>query len=952
MLIDRVEIYDDLKCVAGAEYKASIPPYEIIAATVNEDLTGKDELALTFDRACAAWDEIAERRVLRLIGEDDSVREYRITGPGQQRGQRGDKLATVRAVSPFLDLGNGIVSRTEADGTVTLVYTLLSQTRSDLVDLILAGVPSHFAKGTVDGSTTKVTAFSFDFDTPLSALQELAALEGLELAVRRNGDTNYLVDLVEQVGSSATVAQFRYRKNIQGVKRETDAADLANRIYPAGGGDGVVRLTLGKARWEVTGIVSSTVFEVGGTPIYVDDHLVGNYIEKADESLIEITDTDYTNQRVTTTSAHGLNTGDYVWFRLNGSGTELAYVEDPDSQATYGIVRAVIDEADLPPVDNLASNPTLSDWMAGDPDDWTDVGTPTVTENTDAQYTQTGGASAKVVADAEGEGLVSDAITVSPVDPLKFFSGFVSLYVESGQVEFYWQHSTEGRFPPEGAEEAAFTSETGRFIELSIQGKEFPSGTVQLYVIARGGAATFYLDAAQFTNTAANYAFFDGSGACELWRRGLTALDERSLPKVKYTIEGLDLTTIDPTTFPYDALTLGGDVYVKDDDLDLEVTTRVLFISRDVLGARTLRLELSNRSEDLIDELTIQKRRYRYGFEDRPHIPGIFEFIASIKVDGTVALYLTGSGTTRSFRYLVDTSSMPSFSTVVSTGTASNEVEGAEVETSTSLSLGQTAYVRVVVFASLNGLGTAGTTKSVQVTREYTSLAEILSSSITESGTSPNMQLRRTFGPNKETVAISIYRRKTDSTDDYWPTRNNLQTGQLDWDYYKGEIDQHADWAYVDSGWATNDRCNEIAVPLDANWAAGSREEYTYDITGTPSPRITTTGFTELAAGTACSPSTSRRKLQVSWETADVTDPSHDMRIYVRVNGGSWSLAYTETSPVKNTDYDYYAPMYQADPPTGYLQSVDFRLDLWDGSEVDDSRIVTETEVFFGVGCS
>jgi hypothetical protein len=77
-----------------------------------------------------------------------------------------------------------------------------------------------------------VDAFTFNFDTPLRALQELAAMEGLELGVRRNGDTGYWVDLVAQVGAiEAEVQSQDSMTDDDGTPFSSHVADTGEQYY-------------------------------------------------------------------------------------------------------------------------------------------------------------------------------------------------------------------------------------------------------------------------------------------------------------------------------------------------------------------------------------------------------------------------------------------------------------------------------------------------------------------------------------------------------------------------------------------------------------------------------------------------------------------------------------------------------------------------------------------------
>ncbi len=824
----------------------------------------------------------------------------------------------------------GMVYRVEADGTITLLYTYLSQTRDDLVTHILSNLPSHYAKGTISDSTTVVPTFTFDHDTPLKALRELAEVEDLELAIRRNGSTNYQVDLLDQVGSSATTPEFRFTKNLLGIKRSIDATEVANRIWPGGASDGAIRLHVGKARWEVTN-VSSLVVTLAGTPIYRDDHLIGYYVERPDGTKWQIDDSDATAQTVTLETGHTVAQGDLLWFReLVGSEyRELPYVEDAVSQATYGVQNAATEENDVPYVDNRAPNSAFRDWdTADDPADWDEEPSLTdqssgyaLTQNTSAEYTKVGGASVKIVANAANEGIkTTTAITIDPVDPMIYYSGFADVWVESGAVEFYWSHDEEGRFPEQGHKEAAYTTETDRFIRLSIQGKEYPtsvssgfSNEIHLYVVSKDGPATFYVDAVQFTNSAGNYDFFEENAACELWRRAFVTLDDRALPKIKYDIDVMDLTAIDDTTWPYDDITLGGDVYVYDDELSIEATVRCVGTQRDLMTGHNVRLELSNVPEDIIDVMTRQKRREAVKTEPRASTALISFFDARLLPDGTVVLKCIGAGSTRSYRYSVSTDSMPTIASVVSSGTASNEVTGDEVTTSTQLDYGQRAYARVVAFPQLAGAGVSGETSTDIVGPPVYWNPEIDSSTPTQLGDGEDTggaSVKRTFTvTNRQTAAIRLFRRESTSlSPGAYPTDTGAYDGVLDYSYDRGTISQADGWAYTDGGYATDEVVWDIGIPIDHHGIEYDDPAYrvygNHEVTGTTGggggdPYIVSMTVKRTQPGTNCNIG-NRMQFYVSWTSAD-WDSTHEAILYQKLSGGSWD-DITPTAGYNPTD--------------------------------------------------
>jgi hypothetical protein len=279
-----------------------------------------------------------------------------------------------------------------------------------------------------------------------------------------------------------------------------------------------------------------------------------------------------------------------------------------------GLLVAVLDRADLPLVRNLVGNPQLNGtYASGLPSGWSKVGTPTTSEETASLYARYGGKSCKVVAAADGEGLICSAFTVRPTSDQPNFAAFASVLLSSGKVRVEFVDST-GRMYPDGTAAKAWTGELAVWKELGYQGADLlavGATSARVRIVADGGAATFYLDAAQCTQTAAQEAFFAGAGATVLWQAVNAALAVRKDPAVSIRVELLDRYRLDTAAFAGEELVLGGTVRYLDPDMGDDISTRVVALERNVCAALETAVELSNRAEDLTDALVRPARRER-----------------------------------------------------------------------------------------------------------------------------------------------------------------------------------------------------------------------------------------------------------------------------------------------------------------------------------------------------
>ncbi len=524
--------------------------------------------------------------------------------------------------------------------------------------------------------------------------------------------------------------RFLFQKNLIGIGRITDPEDLVNRIYAVGGGGESqgIRLTLGKTRWTVATTPTTSTFTVVETAIFEDDHLVGNFIDDLVTvpplpAAFEIISTTESTQLVETSGLHGLTPGDVIAFRLNAAATELAFVESPVSQTNFGLIHGVQVENDLPLVDNLVANPALKEFTGGSPDRWSALGAAALSQETDPLFTTIGGSAAKVITTAViGDGIISDAFAIAPDDPQIFFSASVIVFVEAGGggIEVFLEHSVDGRFPLEGDDEGAYTTKTGIFIEIRIEGVEFSAGTIRIGIANKeASVTTFYLDSAQFVNLAQVPEFFDGRASILLWQRALDRLAIKNVPKIIHKLPAaLDLTGVDPIEFPYDQVIVGGNVFVDDERLKIEdLTTRVLKLRRELLTSSVLRMELSNSEEALIRQLTNRQRRTR-----KIQPPGerraTFQAVtATVAGNGEVLLAVTGGNRMRSFRFATQLDTPIDYDTVADSGSISNTIDGSFISTGFFLELGEIALVRVVAFPFKTAGGRPGATEVRAVSR-------------------------------------------------------------------------------------------------------------------------------------------------------------------------------------------------------------------------------------------
>lgn len=707
----RAEIWNNIQAGSGV-LLSNVS--DITSATRHRNLDGSDVVTLTVPRTGTFWANVIERNVLRLVYTDNSVDEFRIVEPNDEESDEGEQTGTIVAESILMDLGRTMVQRAEIDNTVSLAYTLINLTPSQHITHVLGSAYAYFAAGTIDPTTP--IDITYDFDSPLAALRKIAQAANAELQVVRNGGTNWQVNLLTQIGSSATVPQVRYRKNLDAMKRRVDAAELANRLYLRGGGDVTAYLTVANAKWRVNNIAGS-VLSLDGGPILKDGSLVNLYIEKVGGGTSQITASSKSAQSVTVASATGVSVGDYIRFVINTSKKDLTYVEDSASVAIYGAVEGKQVENDLPMVDNLVPNPAFRDWSAGLPLSWSKISTPTVAQETSVVYTRSGGSSAHITA-SDGQGLICSAFSIAPTGDRKFFAGFVTLYLISGKVRFEFVHSN-GLVYPDG--QLAFTTKVNEFIQIKVENQEMPAGTVQLRVVSEG-SSEWYLDEAQLTNSSGAQPFYAGRAANDLWTRGLNELAKRATPKVSYDIDIVDLYSIDQTLWPNESLTLGGSVFIRHEGLNITDTVRVIDMEQELLNGADVSVKLGS------TVLTLEQRQLTTPKPQRPNpndpnqtTPQLAALNLDMGSDFKVDLRIWAGSYCQSAKYSVSTSSAPTKASVIASGTSTNNVAGQIIADIQALAVGETAYVAVVAYRELSAAGQYG----MYLTAAYTRLPDV-----------------------------------------------------------------------------------------------------------------------------------------------------------------------------------------------------------------------------------
>lgn len=585
-------------------------------------LAGDHVLEGTIALDSAAVPELLTHRILRVddgVNFDEwvisSVKKNSITGWTDFVAAPLSNLLGFRA----------LVNQVDSTGAVRFNFDLVGLTLAQIIDgyvlpaLTAAGV-NWVARGTIDQDVT--TDVTFDWDTPLSVVKTLASRQGLEFQFRRNGTVGYYIDLLNSIGSAAGVVDVRYAKNLLNHEQQRVIDQQVTRVFPRGMDEEGYRATMARATWRVASVVGNVLGladPLGGDgPIQFNSQLVGNYLRTSAGALTAVTASSASAQTVTVASAAGIAVNDLIQFRLNSAGHDLTYLTSPADEA--GDAKTVVGALDLPDVpstNNVIPNPALRSWASGMPVGWAKVGAPTVTQQIAAPFVRTAGSSARVQAAADGEGLITTGGKVFPVSNAPYISGYSSFWVVSGKVrvELVLTHaggSVVIPIPPQ----YATSDKLGEWVDVGVSAYNAYTPNVitavAVRIVAHQGAAEFYVDAAQATETAGHKPFVEGSGGTRLWQLANEKLRLYSGVFVTEAIDAVDLYRLDGTTWAESKVELGAQIRVTDARINAAAyQTRIVSFTRDYLTDGAMSVTLSTRPEDLTGSLAKPPRPAR-----------------------------------------------------------------------------------------------------------------------------------------------------------------------------------------------------------------------------------------------------------------------------------------------------------------------------------------------------
>lgn len=543
-------------------------------------------------------------------------------------------VIAITALGPEADLRerNTIMTATE-NGVFTLA-PVETGTPSAILTRLLAACPSYVALGTVTSTGLiglNYANASMPYDCAKlvaeSVFQQLGSK--CELQLRRNGATNWLLDLVV-VGASATVPDVRSGRGLFDFQRRTSRLTQVTRAIVL---DSAGRPGMGDNRWEISTVSAGAYIEVidtaGGLgPAQEADLFNGNYVVGVDDATHQITDTIVTSStitRLTMASTAGLVVGDLVAIVRNAAKDALFELNHLGYQATYGVLTRKFGAGLLDGLTNAVRNPDLSDWSGAMPTGWQKIGSGTITKETSIVLI---GNSAKIV-DAAGAtkirrtansncwlGPLPPAAPTLPVHFSVWYYPAGTGWTGGVTVQFFLNGTlmaSHTNVPTvfdtwHRIDAAVLWNASNMAVDILVSAFQTPAGGA-LYVgpfqaltgtsipiTGGGGTIDAYSNAVD--------SFRRGSNPSKLLQYASQLMVLYGAPPAAYRVTAGELTRHDPARWPHDIWTLGGIMNVKETErLALAIAPRVVSLDRNLLNPLETVVELNNRVPDFVELL-------------------------------------------------------------------------------------------------------------------------------------------------------------------------------------------------------------------------------------------------------------------------------------------------------------------------------------------------------------
>jgi hypothetical protein len=487
-------------------------------------------------------------------------------------------------------------------------------------------------------------------------------------------------------------------------------------------------------------------------------------------------------------------------------------------------------------------------------------------------------------------------------------------------------------FPDSGVEYSSVVKAWDTLGIAGIDANALAATVMKIRLVQHGDTnADVYLDAVQMTQASAQEPFLEGCGANRLWQACNRKLSVFSDPLKVYDVQILDLNRLDPTTWPWDSVVLGGSAVVTHSDLGIADTVRIVEIERQLTSDKVTdtRVKLATRADEFTD--IPAPRTLRQNDAQPGGFPiGVSAAIVPLATDpNTVSVTLTPAPPGALVYYWAGQYDQkpPQIGQLTGTNVYSTTQWG---RYSAAFTLARSATGDLRVWAYAVTANRASAPQGFQVTRALSSAVVLTLSQIAAAGAASNMKISWAVDTNVRSVQV-YYKRVASPGGVAYPTIGGLVGGVLDTAaQYLGEFYTTADGIGVGgilsgaigtpvagalsftiaTAFGTNDWLAVILVPIDRQGNVGTRVSATLQCAGTTPSSIATFTQGRTSDGTVCD--TAGAVFHLAWTEGGTawSDGTHDLALsyQYQLPGGGWTgwIAMTTiTTPHSTTSYDF-----------------------------------------------
>lgn len=614
-----VQIWSDNEHSTGGARIGMVPLDDLIMAEDYHEINGDERFTMVVPSSGAYTSLIDHGTVLRTELGDGGIFEWRVRRLTWQRDQNGARQLTVEGYGLKHDLAmnaelvsQSLPATTLPDAAEELHFELLQLTVSQHLDKIGQSFPPYYSVGAISAGVNERVDLAYRWDTPFSAIQELAVLTNAEWFVNRTS-TGYTVNFSTKLNSTSAVPLISYAKSQLAARRVEDSAEMATRVYMRGAGQPGYEAVLSDCWFKPYSGGTSTAITVLNMLTIETDQLAGLWLKDNDGTMTEVVGSNSTADVSIwpRTAIRCSPAKSWSWFTIceSSDGKPLAYVSSPSNEPP--IRPMVLKRDDLPGINNWISDPFFEDWSGGASlSFYQDVGTPVLAQTTgESPYKRYGNNAAHITASSRGEGIETSVMSMPPPTSRAPHVSCQAMFTPvSGKVRLELidlTPSTDVIYP-------GTTSEVARSEELevpvhiavapgSVNFYDLGANTFRVRVVAdSSGGAEWYMDALQIVRTPtpglhivpgqrSNYE--EVMASQDLWNAAMRTLEKSLEPKKEYAVDAIDVYRIAPSLYPGDELVLGGDVWLKDDGIGLDVERRVYSLRRDLKIVGNSRIE-------------------------------------------------------------------------------------------------------------------------------------------------------------------------------------------------------------------------------------------------------------------------------------------------------------------------------------------------------------------------